>query len=117
MAWPPLLPELKSDLKIDDVDTRDDDRLQVVLDAAVAFVERVRGSDFNFAEDPESDLSDPTSDLRLGVLRLAGRWHARRKSPEALIEMGEFGSARVPQFDSDIERMLGVGRYRKAVIA
>lgn len=115
MAWPPQLAELKSDLGV--TDTRDDATLTSCLAAAVAFVERVRASSFNFDEDPESDLPAPTAEIELGALRLAGRWHARRKSPAALIEMGEFGAARVPSFDSDIERLLGIGRYRGPVIA
>jgi hypothetical protein len=115
MAWPPQLAELKSDMGI--TDTRDDAQLTVCLDAAIAYVERVRVESFNFDADPESELPDPTADLELGTLRLAGRWFSRRKSPEALIEMGEFGSARVPSFDADIERLLGIGRYRRAVFA
>lgn len=115
MAWPPQLAELKTDVGV--VDTRDDDILTSCLDAAVAFVERVRGASFNFDEDPESELPAPTADIELGVLRLAGRWYSRRKSPAALIEMGEFGAARVPSFDPDIERLLGIGRYRGPVIA
>lgn len=110
MAWPPTLDELKVDMKIDPGDTLDDVRLTQVLDAAVSFVERVRPT-FNYEADPVSDLPDPTADLRLGTLRLAGRWHWRRRSPDALIQMAEMGASRVPGFDSDIERLLGIGRY------
>lgn len=115
MAWPPLLDELKLDLKVDDA--RDDARLQTMLDAAVAFVERVRRGAFNFDGDLASTLPDPTADLRAGTLRLAGRWHTRRRSPDGLVAMAELGAARVPSFDPDIERMLGIGRYRRPVVA
>ena len=115
--WPPELAELKDDLKISD--TRDDVRLQQVLDAAVAFVERIKLGryDFSNGEDSGCDLPPPDMDLRLGTLRLAGRWHVRRRSPDGLITAAELGSARVPSFDADIERLLGIGRYAPPVIA
>lgn len=114
MMWPPQLEELKDDMGVDDV--RDDARLQRQLDASVVFVERVRPR-FNYAADPLSELPAPTADLVLGTLRLAGRWHTRRRSPDGLIQMAELGSARVPSFDPDIERLLGIGRFAAAVFA
>lgn len=116
MVWPPELEDLKEDLKIEEADTRDDERLQVVLDASIAFVERVCSS-FNYDADPLSDLPDPSGDLFLGTIRLAGRWHIRRRSPDGLIQMAELGASRVPSFDPDIERLLGIGRFAKPVIA
>lgn len=115
MAWVEL-PDLKADLGIDEADDRDDERLQVMLDAALAFAARVR-PEFNWDEESGSDSPDPTNDVRLGVIRLAGRWHTRRRSPDALIDMGELGAARVPSFDPDIERLLGIGKYRGPVVA
>lgn len=114
MFWPPTLNALKLDMGVDD--TRDDDRLDQVLEAAVAFVVRVRPR-FNYEADPDSDYPDPTAELYLGTLRLAGRWHTRRRSPDALVDMAELGASRVPSFDPDIERLLGLGRYRGPVIA
>jgi hypothetical protein len=108
--WPPALPALKEDLKIAEGDTRDDDRLTTVLDAAVSFVEGVR-PEFNFDADPLSESPAPTADLVLGTIRLAGRWHTRRRSPDALIQMAELGAARIPSFDPDIDRLLGIGKY------
>jgi hypothetical protein len=116
MAWPPELEDLKEDLKIEETDIRDDERLTVVLNAAVAFVERMRPT-FNYEDVPTSDLEDPTDDLFLGTIRLAGRWHTRRRSPDGLIQMAELGASRVPSFDPDIERLLGIGRFAKSVIA
>lgn len=112
--WPPDVDELRNDMKSDDpelnVDQLDVQRLQSVLDAAVTFVQRVRPK-FNYAGDLGSELADPSPDLRLGTLRLAGRWHTRRRSPDALIEMGEMGSSRVPSIDPDIDRLLRIGRH------
>lgn len=108
--WPPQLAELKTEMGVDPDDTRDDAPLTTNLDAAVAFVQRVR-PEFDYEADTLSELPDPTSDLRLGTLRLARRWFERRRSPGGLVDMGELGSARVPSFDPDIDRLLGIGRY------
>jgi hypothetical protein len=91
-------------------ETRSDDQLQMVLDASVAFVERVR-PDVNYTEDPLSELPQPTADLVLGTVRLASRWHDRRRAPDGQISMGEFGSTSVPSVDPDISRLLGIGRF------
>lgn len=109
-AWPPLLPALKLDMGIAVDDTRDDTRLQTQLDAAISFVERIRPR-FNYDEDPESTCPAPTDDLVLGTLRLAARWHTRRRSPQGLVDMGELGTARIPSFDPDIDRLLRIGRH------
>jgi len=114
-TWPPTLDELKTDLKIDLADTRDDDRLSSDLAASVSFVERVR-SDVQY--DPlnpdQFDLPVPTADHWLGTLRLAGRWGDRRRSPDGTISMGELGTSRVSTFDPDIDRMLRIGRHARA---
>ncbi|MGL5909489.1 MAG: hypothetical protein ACRCZP_05775, partial [Phycicoccus sp.] len=94
-----------------------DAALTDVLDAAVATVERVRGGSLNFTGDPLSLLPGPGADVALGTVRLAGRWHVRRRSPDGLVAASELGSTRVPSFDPDIERLLGLGRYRSPVIA
>ncbi len=101
MAWPPTLDDLKVDLNIDD--TRDDTSLQHCLDAAVQFVEEIHTDD---------DLSR----YFLGAIRLAGRWYTRRSSPDGVVVMNEMGNSRVPSFDSDIDRLLRIGKYRKPVI-
>jgi hypothetical protein len=113
-SWPPELSELKSDMKI--VDTRDDARLQFVLDAAVAFAERVHAGTYSFG-DPLSVLPGAPPDIALGVLRLAGRLHLRRRSPDGLVSNGDLGVARVATTDPDIERFLRIGRFRRSVIA
>lgn len=110
----PTLADVKLDAGI--TDTRDDARLQQTLDAALAFVTRQR-SDLNFAADPLSALPFPTADHLLGTVRLAHRWHVRRRSPDAAIQMGDLGTSRVPMIDSDIERLLGIGRFSGPVFA
>lgn len=117
MAWPPKRADLKQDMGIAATDTRDDAALDRMLDAAVTFVERVRVGEFDFEGDALSELPDPPADLVLGTLRLAARWHTRRRSPDGLVAMADAGSARVASFDPDIDRMLGIGRYRGPVIA
>ena len=113
MAWVEL-DALKDDLGIEDM--RDDERLRRVLDAAMVFVQRVRPG-FNYEQEAGSLLPLPSDDLKLGTIRLAGRWHTRRRSPDGLIDTGEFGTTRVPSFDPDIERLLGIGRYAKGAFA
>lgn len=118
MAWPPTLEELKLDRKSrgDDADSTDDAQLQPNLDAAVAFVERVRPG-FNYAAAPTSPYPAPSADLILGTLRLASRWKTRTRSADGLIDMGDMGAGRVPSFDADIDRLLGIGRFAGPVFA
>lgn len=124
MAWPPELDDLKDDLGDEyEVNDRDDTRLQRCLDAAISFVERVHAGEFDFDSESPSEsesspaLDPPDADMELGTIRLAGRWYIRRNSPNALVDMGEMGSGRVPSFDPDIDRQLRIGKYRKAVFA
>jgi hypothetical protein len=116
-AWPPTLADLKSDMQIDEGDERDDDELEIVLSAAVTFIEGQHDETYDFAGESGSDLPAPDSDLILGTCRLAWRWHQRRRSPDALIQMGELGSGRVPSFDPDIDRLCRLGRFAPPVIA
>lgn len=116
MGWPPTVSELKDDLGIKPDDDRDDARLDVQLKAAIAHVALLRAGEFNFAADPASVLPTPGPDIALGAVRLAGRWHTRRRSPDGLVSMGELGNSSVPALDSDIERLLSVGRYREPMV-
>lgn len=114
MPWPPTLDELKVDMKIDLSDTRDDERLIQVLDAAVDYVERVRPELQYDPLDPEQfELPEPSRDHRLGTLRLAARWHLRRRSPDGMINMAELGQSRVTTYDNDIDRLLRIGRHQR----
>lgn len=118
-TWPPDVEDLALDLKVDPAELTHADlaRMGSDLAAAIAKVSELRGSSFNFTDDLLSDLPVPTADITLGVLRLAGRWYARRRSPDGLIGAGELGTSRIPAFDADIERLLGIGRYAGPVFA
>lgn len=118
MTWPPNLTDLKADKSIEDTDTRDDVSLQQNLDAAVSFVERIRPR-FNYLDDPTlyDSVPNPTPELVLGTLRLAGRWFQRKNSPDGLLALAELGNSRVPSFDTDIDRLLGIGRFGLPVFA
>jgi hypothetical protein len=116
VPWPPQLDDLKAEIGRPRNDTADDPQLQIDLDAAVAYVERERFGDFNFAGSALSLLPAPT-DVFLGTLRLAFRWWNRRRSPEGVIDLGDVGMVtRVARVDSDVERMLGIGSYRLPMI-
>lgn len=112
----PTLADLKTDLSIPVDDVRDDTALTQDLDAAVDFV-MDRRKDLDYADDVLSARRRPNSTETLGTIRLAGRWFARRRSPDGLISAGEMGQARIPGVDADIERQLRIGRYRRTAIA
>lgn len=117
--WPPLLADVRRELKRTDADRGDDDLLQTALDAAVAWVEGQRAGDLNFTGAPSVTLPAlpaPGPDVCLGTVRLAIRWHHLRASPNGLVDMGELGSARIPSYDAFTEQLLGVGRYRAPMV-
>lgn len=120
LPWPPQLDDVKAELGKSREDTNSDANLQVVLDAAVDYVEAHRAGDFNFTgTDKDADgilLPDPPHRIRLGTIRLAVRWHALRRSPDGLVDAGEFGTVRVPSVPADIERLLGVGAWRRPLV-
>lgn len=115
MSWPPTLEHLKNDQKVDLEDTRDDERYQDNLDAAVSEVQRVRPQ-FNYDNDPLSLLPVPGADHVLGTIRLAARWFTRGRSPDGIVSLADAGTGRITSYDPDIDRMLRIGRFAKAVI-
>lgn len=115
LPWPPQLDDLKAELRLERSDTRDDAVLQTVLDAAVAHVEEYRAGDFDFSG-TDTTLPAPGHGFRLGTLRLATRWHALSRSPDGLVDAGDFGTVRVPNVPADLERLLGLGRYRRPLV-
>lgn len=117
VIWPPSLEEVKDEMKLEPGDRRDDRRIARELAAAVAFVERVHASRYDFHDESGSGRPSPTADLALGTMRLAIRWVARGRSQDGLIDMGELGSTRVPSFDPDIDRLLQIGRFAPPVFA
>lgn len=114
--WPPTLDALKVDARIND--SRDDARLSMELEAAAEYVQGVRGDRIDFTGPPAdgSTLGPVTATLRLGTIRLALRWHARGRSPDGMIASPDVGSVRVSSGDSDIDRMLRIGRYALPVL-
>lgn len=107
-TWPPTLEQFKldSDLLGDD---RSDDALQVTLDAAIAYVERIHGARYGFGREG-STLPEQDENIVLGTIRLARRWDQRRQSPDALVVQGDVSNT-IPSYDVDIERLLRIGRY------
>lgn len=112
-SWPPKVEALRSELGRKADDTAEDDLLKAALNAAISFVERVHVERYNFGDAPL--LSAPGDDTYLGTLYLARRLHSRRRSPDGVIDLGELGSARIPSFDPDIDRLLQIGRYSRMV--
>jgi hypothetical protein len=115
--WPPTLADMRAELKRESSDTSDDTLLVDALDAAIEFVTDVKGGQYNVASTTGSLLPSPGPRIALGTVRLAVRLHTRRRSPDGLIDLGEFGQTRVPSFDPDIDRLLGIGRWAGPVIA
>ena len=92
------LAELKNDQALDaQALSRDDQALQRVLDAAMAWVQ-ARRPDLTYT----GDWTVP-ADVRLGTLRLAARW-----SMHGNVDLGELGSARTARLDRDIYELLGI---------
>lgn len=113
--WPPDLTRLKTDLGV--TDDRDNAVLAEQLAAAVAFVERTHRGRYEFdVLFGVTGLPLPGPEMELGTIRLAGRWWSRRRSPDGVIAMGEVGTQNIPGFDSDLERMLEMGRYGGSMI-
>lgn len=117
--WPPTLAELKADMRVDS--DRFDAALQITLDAAVTYVERVRSDvDYPAAARAPEEPTDPdltkvavSKDLKLGTLRYARRLDIRRDSPSGMVVTDQIGATPVAGWDADIEKLLRVGRYAK----
>lgn len=58
---------------------------------------------------------DAPQDLVEAVLLLSARYVARRNSPDGFVGMGEFGPARVPVSDRDVDRL--IFPWRRTVLA
>lgn len=110
-TWPPSLADLKADMSI--TSTRDDVPLQTSLDASVAYVEQVHLNRYDF--DGSGLYAPIPRTFFRGVLMLAARDNARRRSVDGLVQAGD-ASARLPSFDSDIERLLKLGRRGRSIV-
>lgn len=111
MAWPPTLADLKSHRDVPLDDTSDDANLTRELASAVAYVKRAGRGEWNFGEVGEELLDTPDADFELGTIMLASRWYDRRQSPTNTFQIPDAGSATIPSYDTDIERMCRLGRY------
>lgn len=114
MSWPPQLQDLKDYVGVSD--DRDDVSLSVALHTAVSYVEDALAGEYNFAGTVGSLLPAPVGRVNAGTVLYAARLHNRRRSPDGMIDMGELGSARIPTFDPDVERLLGIGRWRTPMV-
>lgn len=120
VTWPPTLDEMLIDMGLDPetVNAERAARLQPMLDAAVAFVERVRPVyRYDQTVAAQFELPGVPADHKTGTIRLAVRWDTRRRSPDGLIAMAELGATRVTSYDVDIDRMLQIGRFAPMVFA
>lgn len=117
-VWPPSVADMKLDMgDRDDQDDTYDDRLSMVLDAAISHVRGIKRTIYDVAEEEESGLVLPPPPLKiiLGTMRLAARLHSRRSSWDNLAAAGaDMGSQIIPSYDSDIERLLETGRFTRA---
>lgn len=112
LAWPPTLDMYKLDADVPvPAGAANDPRLEQTLQAAIEHVERLKAGKIDFTGDTLGVLPSPTADMILGTLRLAVRWNARRRSVDGLVNMGQQGIGRMPAWDADIERMIGIGRH------
>jgi hypothetical protein len=120
MSWPPSLADLKDYVGVSD--DRDDVTLMTALEAAIDYVTGPKGvlrGAYNFTgatTGDESLLPAPSMRVAQGTVRYASRLHNLRRSPDGTIDMGELGNARIPTNDPEIERLLGIGRWRGPMV-
>lgn len=93
----------------------DDEILTPLWEAAEDFVwQRIRAW---YVPDAEGNPPDPVppapASLGQAVRLMTARYYARRSSPSGVIEFGDFGPARVPAVDRDVETL--IGPYRPVV--
>lgn len=98
------LEQLQNDQTLDMVPlvTRDNEALQRVLNAAMAWVQE-RRTDLDY----HGSWSVPLA-VQLGTIRLAARWFVRRATPDGMLNMGGLGTAQVMMSDPDIMMQLGI---------
>lgn len=111
MATDPTYPWLPLDVVLDELGLKDTDPQAAAAErsrvAAAAAVEEAR------ADLITADVFTPRANVLHGALMLAARLHARRGSPTGVVAYSELGGSTVVRFDSDIEKLLGTGRYAR----
>lgn len=114
VAGPATEATVKTLLNLEAGDTRDDDRIELNVNAANSLVATFRKVREAIA--PVDPLADPLAEWPdftvLGASLLAARWFKRNNSPAGVIDLGgDVGVAYVQRNDPDIGLMLGLGPY------
>jgi hypothetical protein len=114
-VWPPTVTDVRADAGLPDTGADPSDAaISSRLAAAVEYVQTVR-PEFNYDSDPLSCLPAPTASLWQGAVMITVRLIARRRSQDGIVFMGQDqGATRIGSVDPDIDRVLGIGRYREA---
>lgn len=55
-------------------------------------------------------------DVVQGAVMLAARLTRRRNSPAGVESFGELGATYVSRYDADLDRLLGLGAYRRLIV-
>lgn len=106
-AGPATEATVKANLGIDVDDVRDDEHLELTINAANAFVANLR-----LVKNLAADVDEWPAAAVLGATLLASRWFKRSNSPAGVVDLGgEVGVAYVQRNDPDIGLMLGLGPY------
>lgn len=113
MSWtPPTLDDVKALGSI--ATDRDDAVLTALLDTAIAEVTRFHGNRYDFAG---KNVLPPVPDqFAEGICFLTLRYNSRRRSLDGQVQAGD-ASARVPSYDTDVERLLRMGRSAPGIVA
>lgn len=106
---PAGLPAVKLQLSIATEDTRDDARLQAIIDATNAMLRRYPSASIALQTSPASWPAD----FALGAAMLCARLFKRRNSPAGVEAMGQLGAAYVMRNDPDIAQLLRIGSYAR----
>lgn len=100
--------ELKALMGYQATDVSDDARLDLAVNAALAYIAEVR---------PERDWRNPTDSERLGLLRLAERLFERNGATEDGMN-AEYGfGGPIPLINNELASLLGLGRHHAPVIS
>lgn len=104
--------DVKDQLRIDAIDTDDDDLIGRAIGSAMVEVERARRDQFTFTPNVPAApaIFTPDGEVYQGAVMLAARLVRRRNSP-AGIETFSDSVAYVSRWDPDIQRALRQGAY------
>lgn len=104
---PTSLPAVKLQLGIADTDTRDDERLEVIVGAVNSEVRLWRVALRSV------DAAEWLASTALGASMLAARLYRRKNSPAGVESFGQLGAAYVMRNDPDIAQLLQLGSYQQ----